>query len=468
MAIKINYNTKLSSREQRGINETLPVEMHINVLEFLNKQDSANARGTQHLWAQLTPPVMERSLNLSNSNVDDETLKGIIHAYKRKEGKLVSINLSNCPGITDIGIRYITESHIPLTELILTGCCITDQSIGYLARARLPLTKLDIELKPSCGHITDTALKYLAKARIPLTSLNISETQITDAGLKYLNTIPLTELTLRNGDITDKGIKRLADARLSLTKLNLAESRRFQLNMDQVIKYLADAHIPLTSLDVSYSNITEIGIKYLMAFPLKELILYHCDPIWYHPMKSMQYLSHLPLNKLTISSSIKMNNKTALYLSKLKHITHLNLECCDIRPNHLRHLSHLHLTHLNLGYNPHILDQDLEYIADLPLESLSLRYCHGITPEGLDLLASSFHLKTLDLRELDEPISAHARAQQWLIPVPSSDNSQFQHRLSWLSSAATEVRDSNVWHFNKPSARNIVDRDLNNLVLDYL
>src|SRR5262245_20785743 len=60
---------------------------------------------TAHLVSKALSPLFEKiNLDLHDSNITDKDLYRIIKQY---QGRLISLNLSNCPKITDAGLKYI-------------------------------------------------------------------------------------------------------------------------------------------------------------------------------------------------------------------------------------------------------------------------------------------------------------------------------------------------------------------------
>jgi hypothetical protein len=79
-----------------------------------------------------------RKLDASDSRVDDEGAK-IICGIPGLE----QLNLSRCPGISDIGLRWLATSP-SLTTLTLTGTRVTANCVRQLA-ASAPKLKIQID-----------------------------------------------------------------------------------------------------------------------------------------------------------------------------------------------------------------------------------------------------------------------------------------------------------------------------------
>ncbi|MDW7995999.1 MAG: leucine-rich repeat domain-containing protein [Gemmatales bacterium] len=118
-----------------------------------------------------------------------------------------------------------------VTELWLSDTRITDAGLKELA------TLKKLKTLHLCGTgLTDVGLKELAALQ-NLTTLDLSDTPITDAGLKELAALKnLTTLDLENTRITDAGLKELArlkslavlyvDGGTKVTQRGIAELRK--------------------------------------------------------------------------------------------------------------------------------------------------------------------------------------------------------------------------------------------------
>ena len=126
--------------------------------------------------------------------------------------------------VNDESMRYF-DGYTELQELNLSDTEVSDRSLAYLKNSKI----LTLELRNSCigtvsnvvifpyvyyldlrqSKIGNAQLKQLEKLKM-LSVLRISETDITEAGLKYLTNIPsLTEVELNNG-YSRKRIEELA------------------------------------------------------------------------------------------------------------------------------------------------------------------------------------------------------------------------------------------------------------------
>ena len=93
---------------------------------------------------------------------------------------------------------------------------------GMLAKLPAPARAFGLDLSET--HVTDAGLKELAGLK-QLTTLDLFGTQVTDAGLKELaGLMQLTTLYLSETQVTDAGLKELAGLK-QLTTLDLSYTR---------------------------------------------------------------------------------------------------------------------------------------------------------------------------------------------------------------------------------------------------
>jgi uncharacterized protein YjbI with pentapeptide repeats len=158
------------------------------------------------------------SLNLTGTNITDA---GIEILRRHMANRITSLNLSGTK-ITDQALVSL-ESFTDLSELDLSNTAITDAELS-----RLLTTKKLYELNFAKTRVTDKGLKVigeiLASGNPYHSSLDLSGTQITDAGLEYLDGLKLDSLKLSDTDLTDAGIQKLSSLQ-RLRSLNLSNTR---------------------------------------------------------------------------------------------------------------------------------------------------------------------------------------------------------------------------------------------------
>lgn len=137
--------------------------------------------------------------------------------------KVTGLSLFGCSGITDLGVRHISDYLVLLEELSLS--CVfnlSDTGVGYLSQLT-QLKDLDIGV---CREVTETG--YLTLTHLTnLTGLHLSEIEnsdppdITDTVLVAFSTslLSLTELDICHcSKITDIGLKPICE---NLKKLSI-------------------------------------------------------------------------------------------------------------------------------------------------------------------------------------------------------------------------------------------------------
>lgn len=309
------------------------------------------------LLQKLPQPAKPFALDLSHSNITDADLRELAalsrltwlsfaHTRISDAGlkelvalpALEALDLSFTP-ITDQGLDYLLDTP-RLHSLCLEGTQVTPQGLRLLEGMNLQALGIPQRCK------TDTGLACYLSAVEPRMRLDLSQWQISDAGLKelaqYKKHRQLQWLSLADTSITDAGLAEL---------LPLQE---------------------LVGLDLSGTAITVAGLQHLTH------------------LKNLRYLQ---LDRTLIS--LERPNKIADLL--LKCLGPPELSKINLIVKHLpcigQHSIRLILT------NWHITDTGLQALSKLSnLEHLSLRSLH-ITDEGLQELAKIKQLRYLDLTD---------------------------------------------------------------------
>lgn len=214
-----NPSPALQSTLQESALLTLPGELQMNIIRYLDRDSLPNLRST---CTALKQAVSKAVTHVKVENRED--LREAIEAYK-EEGitaltvtdtnlndddllllknlpELKELNLAWCWLLTDRGLVHL-KSLTKLQKLNLTGCYqLTDNVLFYL-KSHTELQELNLTV---CQQLTDASLIYL-KSHTELQRLNLAGCQlITDAGLACLKfLIKLEQLNLT-------GCLRLTDA----------------------------------------------------------------------------------------------------------------------------------------------------------------------------------------------------------------------------------------------------------------
>ncbi|XP_043944447.1 dynein regulatory complex subunit 6 [Protopterus annectens] len=120
------------------------------------------------------------SIDLSGTGISDQSLAVIGSNTGIKE-----LTLSECPGITDMGIQKFCTQVKGLEHLDISHCfCLTNQSLKTLAFCCHLLTSLNIA---GCPKMTDLSIQYLSGVCHYLQFLDISGcTLLSDKAVRYL------------------------------------------------------------------------------------------------------------------------------------------------------------------------------------------------------------------------------------------------------------------------------------------
>lgn len=249
---------------------------------------------------------------------------------------------------------------------------LTDAGLLYLQG--LPLTGLNLR---SCSAFTDQGLGYLQG--MPLRQLDLSECQglLTRAGFEQLRGLPLTCLNLEdtNGVSEDLSEGLGALQGMPLTHLNIGQCAWLTNAGLQHLRGL-----PLTSLDVGQNDSRHVyggnpwkdlseGFSVLRDLPLVYLRIRGC-----HWLQSLDMLRGLKLTSLDIFECIEVTDEN---LSSLRGMPLAILELGDVfKVADLRHLSGMPITTLGL-YERYALSSDgIEVLKGLPLTDLELVRCY--------------------------------------------------------------------------------------------
>jgi hypothetical protein len=199
----------------------------------------------------------------SDDLMDNEYDSDTVHSIVNRKPNATKCDLSAVT-VTDELMEKVAElKH--LKELILSHSKVTDAGLKYLEN--MPLVKLDL----SGTTVSDAGLDSIAK--IPtLFRLDLSKTRVTDAGMKKLeNNQELNIISVNGTAITDEGIKILQRCK-GLKRLYVGQTRV----TDEFLKYAAT--MDLNAIYCENTAITGDGIrKHLQNTNLRKLILDHCN-----------------------------------------------------------------------------------------------------------------------------------------------------------------------------------------------
>lgn len=279
-----------------------------------------------------------------------------------------------------------------LSDLSLEWCQeeeggITEQ--GYLALQGLPLTRFSV----SCSWcFNEVAMAVLATFKF-LRVLDLSFTEVTDDGFKFLRGIPLTDLRLdRPFHLTGACLKWLAG--LPLTKL-------FMAGIAVTDEEMADFTGLAALVDLGFqrgcwvgSGITARGFGGLKNLRLRALDLNAGLPkSLCVDDKFLEMLKGMPLQFLDLSGADLISNQGLKELRNLP-LTKLVLDrCASISDMAYLPFPGMPLSSLSLRNCDKLTDAGIVPLLGLPLTDLDLTGCEGLTDTGLLMLSYKLYLK---------------------------------------------------------------------------
>jgi hypothetical protein len=212
-------------------------------------------------------------------------------------------------------------------------------------------------------RITDRDLKPLTQTW-RLRDLNISETGVTDAGMVYLQNLPLLALELAEVELTDKGLERVSQVS-SLLRLDLEGTK---VTDGGIAKLRRLAHLVTLRLDAT--RVTDAGLTPLVGLPA---------------------LENLMVGQTSIT------DKGLAEIAKMRNLIYLNVHGTRVSHEGIKHLVDLkYLGRLSLAFTG-VSDRDIEPLAQMKnIEILDLRGT-AITERSLLVLDKMPHLREVTL-----------------------------------------------------------------------
>jgi arylsulfatase A-like enzyme len=313
---------------------------------------------------RLAPNPLETVSFAAPEECNDELLKKAISS----PFKITSLNLNNCIHVRDKGFKEAFKRVKSLESFQSQNCFISDASVKELVKNCRYLKSLNLA---NCPLISDVGFTEIARKLSKLSSINMSYNQeitgdfilqkkveweeaffegchrITDKGLKNIVEIApqLRKMRLSCKSFTSKNFAESMKYLVRLNELKLSNCEKlegdFLLNLTSSIQHLALNHAatltdsclkqlkdkPLSSLELSHiPNVTDKGINWIADLPIKQLILNNSnlsDGI-------ISGLKKLPLTALAISPCRFFSEKGLLEILDLD-IGVLILKGCNAR-----------------------------------------------------------------------------------------------------------------------------------------
>lgn len=296
----------------------------------------------------------------------------------------------------------------------------TDDCLLHLAHLT-GLTSLDI----SRTDITDNGMKYIANLK-SLESLEMSN-RVTDRGMVYVGQLTSLRRLYFNDDagsqVTNRGMRHLANLKnleeLALTgdrmgdaclayikdlpKLYYLFIRGRQFGDNGMIHVKEISSLRMLVFHEGIAHITDAGLVHISQMPhLETLCLHGMDGI---SDEGIAHLSKMPsLKRLNIDGS-HITDKSMAYLKEVKSLEWLDLPQRDQRITdvglaclgELSNLRKLHISKSSLVNQEYYTDKGLEILVRChKLEDLSIGSI-GVTDAGLEHIAKLTNLKILGL-----------------------------------------------------------------------
>ncbi|CAN1289992.1 F-box/LRR-repeat protein 14 [Linum perenne] len=299
---------------------------------------------------------------------------------------LQDVHLGDCPGVKDSWMDVISSQETSLLSLDISDSEITDAGLACLKDC-LDLQALTLNY---CEYITEHGLKHISGSLTNLTSLSFKRSKaITAEGMSaFSNLVNLEKLDLERCSQIHGGLFHLK----GLTKLESLNIRCCKCITDLDMKALVGL-TNLKELQISNCSITDFGVSLLRALVnLAYLNLSRCGL----SDEGCEKLSEL--KKLRVLS-LAFNNITdaiLAHLKGLKYLESLNLDSCKIGDEGLANLSGLPLKSLELS-DTEVGSSGLRHLSGLTqLESLNLSFTL-VTDSGLRRLSGVTSLRSLNL-----------------------------------------------------------------------
>jgi len=311
---------------------------------------------------------------------------------------LTSLNLSNCPGISDhiaeslikfVNLQLLDlSSHEELTNAVLLHTIsngglqqlttlnvsgvtlLTSASIHAVLEDCPVLETLDVSW---CPDVDDGA--FSGAAVVPLRELNVSWCKsLTDAALQSIAsrfgaTLESLELfSLVN--ITDDGVSAVAQTMPKLATLNVSWCRGVT---DASLVTLASTAAPLTSFAIAgNAKITDEGLAALLSAKrgtMEQLDVSRCERLNGRALAALQQTDRSALKTINISFCRELSEASLLNAVRTSPIFGANLQTLDLSGN--RHVTDA------------ILDALSAAACSTSLQTLTLSRCSSVSPNGI-------------------------------------------------------------------------------------
>jgi Leucine-rich repeat (LRR) protein len=259
------------------------------------------------------------------------------------------------------------------------------------------LDSLQIMLSISGSGITDAGLEHL-KGVENLGGLYLTNTQVSDAGLKTVGALPKLKAVVVVSDpslskasqpFSDEGLKSLVDNNQSLVRIFLSPAKITDDGL-AVLKDLPD----LQEFATASPAITDQGLKHFAGMGQIKVIGLSQTKI---TGSGFQYLAGMKLSRLFLSESQSIDDESLKSLQDVA-VSWLNVSKTKVTDAGLKHLTEVDgLELLNLD-STQVGDAGMEELKNLPnLRELTLKETQ-VTDAGLIHLGELSNLQYLELQ----------------------------------------------------------------------
>lgn len=250
-------------------------------------------------------PQSMRELDVQDSRISDEEI------FFLSETPLTKVILSDCIYVTDTALQSLSTIST-LTTLSVVGCLgITERGLSFF-KEHPSLTGVD------CSLIANDAWVERLNELPHLQELYLSESDITDAGLKKLRTKNLQRLDISLcGDVTEAGLSSLKRFPLKMLDVSFTVKDSWFLCLN--------AFMHLEELFAEHSTISDAGLKKLKSKTLRYINLQSSSQISSVGVEGL--IDRIkPLTRVVVSECARISQKDGAILME-KFSKKGKLEC---------------------------------------------------------------------------------------------------------------------------------------------
>ncbi|CAK7351955.1 unnamed protein product [Dovyalis caffra] len=297
---------------------------------------------------------------------------------------LRSVKLDGCL-VECSGIRAIGSWPNSLKELSFSKCSgVTDDSLSFLVQAHKELRKLDITC---CRKITYDSVESITSSCTSLTSLRMESCSLVPKEAFVLfgqRCQLLEELDVTDTKIDDEGLKSISRcSNLSSLKVGIC------LNItNDGLKHIGSGCSKLKELDLYRSlGITDVGIAAVtVGCPKLEIInIAYNDKVTDASLKSLSRCSRLKVLEIRGCPHVSSKGLSAIAIGCRKLMVLDIKKCFNINDSAMLPLAQFsqNLKQINLSYCS-VTDVGLLALASINrLQNMTMLHLRGLTPNGL-------------------------------------------------------------------------------------